>query len=100
MELAVEEREGFEELHVRDEGEGFPEGFRDRAFHRFSRADEARGREGSGLGLSIVDLVARAHEGRAGLKNRPGGGADVWISIPRADRLDAPLRENEGAGRP
>jgi two-component system OmpR family sensor kinase len=100
VELAVEEREGFVELHVQDEGEGFPEGFRDRAFHRFSRADEARSSGGSGLGLSIVDLVARAHEGRTGLKNRPGGGADVWISIPRADRPDAPAAEDKGTGRP
>ena len=84
VELAAVERDRFVELHVRDEGEGFPERFRDRAFDRFSRADEARGRGGAGLGLSIVDLVARAHGGTAGVANRPGGGADVWISLPRA----------------
>jgi signal transduction histidine kinase len=103
VELAAEERDGFVELHVRDEGEGFPEGFRDRAFHRFSRADEARGRGGSGLGLSIVELVARAHEGHAGLSNRPGGGADVWLSLPRADVVATPGPADEptsAAGRP
>src|SRR5262249_42074682 len=36
-------------LHVADEGPGFPEGFAPRAFDRFSRADEARRRSGSGL---------------------------------------------------
>src|SRR5262249_34936130 len=35
------------ELHVADEGPGFPEGFAPRAFDRFSRADEARRRSGS-----------------------------------------------------
>jgi signal transduction histidine kinase len=85
VELAAVERDGFVELHVRDEGEGFPEWFRDRAFDRFSRADEARGRGGAGLGLSIVDLVARAHGGSTGVSNRTGGGADVWLSLPVAE---------------
>jgi signal transduction histidine kinase len=102
VELTAEERDGCVELHVRDEGDGFPEGFRERAFHRFSRADEARSRGGSGLGLSIVELVARAHEGSAGLGSRPGGGADVWLSLPRADVVAAPgpSEEAESPARP
>src|SRR5207302_8713853 len=71
VELAAEERDGLVELHVRDAGSGFPDDFRARAFDRFSRADEARSRGGSGLGLSIVELVARAHGGGAGLRNPP-----------------------------
>ncbi len=72
------------ELHVRDQGPGFPESFRERAFDRFSRADEARSHGGSGLGLSIVQLIARAHGGSVGLRNLPAGGADVWIEVPSA----------------
>jgi signal transduction histidine kinase len=72
------------ELHAFDEGRGFPEQFRARAFDRFSRADEARSGGGSGLGLSIVELVARAHGGGVGTRNRSEGGADVWLSLPRA----------------
>jgi signal transduction histidine kinase len=72
------------ELHVLDEGSGFPGDFVERAFDRFSRADEARGRGGTGLGLAIVELIARAHGGAAGAANRAGGGADVWIAVPRA----------------
>jgi signal transduction histidine kinase len=75
------------ELHVLDEGEGFSQEFRARAFDRFSRGDEARSGNGSGLGLSIVELVARAHGGVAGVRNRPGGGADVWLSLPPAAPL-------------
>lgn len=100
VELAVEERDGFVELHVRDQGDGFPKGFRDRAFHRFSRADEARSRGGSGLGLSIVELVALAHGGTAGLSDRPAGGADVWLSLPSAGTGAAPEPSDETAGRP
>ncbi len=82
VELTAEGRDGFVELHVRDAGSGFPDNFRPRAFDRFSRADEARSRGGSGLGLSIVELVARAHGGSAGICTGPDGGADVWLSLP------------------
>jgi signal transduction histidine kinase len=70
------------ELHVTDEGPGFPEAFIDHAFERFSRADGGRGRGGTGLGLAVVDSIARAHGGSAHAGNRPEGGADVWIEIP------------------
>lgn len=74
------------ELHALDEGTGFPESFAERAFDRFSRADEARSGRGSGLGLSIVELVARAHGGGVGVRNRTEGGADVWLSLPQVPR--------------
>jgi signal transduction histidine kinase len=66
------------ELHVSDEGPGFPPAFADRAFDRFSRADEARSTPGTGLGLAIVAAIARAHEGSVD----SGPGADVWLSLP------------------
>ena len=72
------------ELHVTDEGDGIPEDFIGRAFELFSRADAARGRGGSGLGLAVVDSIARAHGGSAHARNGPEGGADVWIERPAA----------------
>jgi heavy metal sensor kinase len=79
--LSAALRDGRVELRVADEGAGFPAGFAERAFDRFSRADEARSRAGSGLGLAIVDAIARAHGGIAG--GSPGGGsAGVWIALP------------------
>lgn len=78
------ERDDVVELHVADSGPGFPARFLDRAFDRFTRADESRTGGGSGLGLSIVALIAQAHGGSAGAVNRPEGGADVWLSLPRA----------------
>jgi signal transduction histidine kinase len=73
---------GSVELHVLDEGAGFESEFLPRAFERFSRADPARSRGGAGLGLSIVQVIAEAHGGRAGAANRAEGGADVWLSLP------------------
>jgi two-component system OmpR family sensor kinase len=69
-------------LRVSDEGDGFPPAFLAQAFERFSRADAARTRHGAGLGLAIVDAVARAHGGEAKARNRPDRGAEVTIAVP------------------
>jgi signal transduction histidine kinase len=74
-------RDGHVELHVVDDGPGFPSSFLSHAFERFSRADPARP-DGSGLGLAIVETIARAHGGSAHAENRSGGGADVWLALP------------------
>jgi len=74
--LWAKPHEGKVELHVADEGPGFPDEFAGRAFDRFSRADDARSERGSGLGLSIVALIARAHGGSAHIR-----GADVWLEV-------------------
>jgi two-component system, OmpR family, sensor kinase len=72
------------ELHVRDDGSGFPDGFEDHAFERFTRADAGRTSGGAGLGLAIVQAIAQAHGGRAAARNARAGGADVWIVLPPA----------------
>jgi signal transduction histidine kinase len=86
--LSVREVRGLAELHVEDEGPGFPAEFLPRAFDRFARADAARSGGGTGLGLSIVQLIAVAHGGEAGVANRPSGGADAWIAVPLAPAGD------------
>lgn len=80
--LGAAVHDGMVELHVRDEGPGFPPEFIAQAFERFTRADPARGRGGSGLGLSIVQMIARAHGGDARAANDSGGGARVTIELP------------------
>jgi signal transduction histidine kinase len=71
------------ELHVTDDGEGFPAAFLPRAFERFTRVDAARGGGGSGLGLSIVETIAKSHGGAASVTGSPSGGADVWLVVPK-----------------
>ena len=80
--LDARTHDGHVELRVGDEGPGFPPDFLPRAFERFTRADEARGRGAAGLGLAIVDAVARAHGGTAQAANKPGAGALVWLTLP------------------
>jgi heavy metal sensor kinase len=81
--LSAVERNGHVELHVRDEGPGFPAEFLPHAFDRFTQADGARSGAGTGLGLATAEAVATAHGGSAHAENRDDGGSDVWLALPR-----------------
>lgn len=59
-------------VSVLDDGEGIPVEHLARLKERFWRADGSRS-EGSGIGLSIVDRVARAHQGVLEVSQRTGG---------------------------
>jgi heavy metal sensor kinase len=85
------------ELHVGDEGDGFPADFASNAFERFSRANQSRGSGGTGLGLAIVAAVALAHGGTATAANGPGGGADVSIRVRDANGERDDVLHSEGA---
>jgi signal transduction histidine kinase len=85
--LEAARSDGRIELHVQDNGTGFPPEFLERAFDRFSRADAARSSGGAGLGLSIVKAIAESHDGSAHVANRGRGGADTWISLPGPSAL-------------
>lgn len=75
-------------LEVSDDGDGVPEGERDRIFERFVRLDDARTRDdgGAGLGLAIARDVAARHGGTLTVKEAPGGGALFELRVPAAAR--------------
>ncbi len=80
--ISASDSDGVVAITIADQGTGFPDAFVDRAFERFSRGSSSRSDGGSGLGLSIVRTVARAHGGEASAANRKAGGAEVKITIP------------------
>jgi signal transduction histidine kinase len=70
-------------LVVEDDGPGLPEDRREEVLKRGARLDESA--PGSGLGLSIVDELARAYGGRVELGQSAMGGLKVEVRLPAAE---------------
>jgi two-component system sensor histidine kinase CpxA len=73
------------QVRVLDSGPGIPEAHIERIFEPFYRVDEARDRRtgGHGLGLAIAASAVRSHGGRISASNRPGGGLEISVLLPR-----------------
>lgn len=69
-------------VSVRDHGPGIPDGDRERLLRPFTRLTEARsGPSGAGLGLAIVDRIAKLHGGQVELTTPAEGGLDVRLLL-------------------
>ena len=69
-------------LVIEDDGPGLPADQRAAVIRRGARLDETA--PGSGLGLSILDELARAYGGRLSLDDSAIGGLRVTVELPRA----------------
>lgn len=74
---------GLVRVAVRDRGPGVADEELPQLFERFYRAPSARSAPGAGLGLALVDRVARDHGGRATARRPDGGGLEVALDLPR-----------------
>jgi len=73
-------------LQVEDSGPGIPRDARKRLFERFARGDSSRARSSgsTGLGLSIVDTIVKAHGGTVMLTSKPGKTV-FSVSLPQIE---------------
>jgi len=70
-------------ISVFDNGPGIPETHVEKLLRPFERLDTARSNAGgSGLGLAIAERIAKLHQGKLELINRPEGGLEARLSIP------------------
>jgi two-component system OmpR family sensor kinase len=91
--VSAQTRHGALILAVADEGTGFGQEERPRAFERFTRGREERAGPGSGLGLAIVRAIAEAHGGSAEIVTSNGSaGAEVQLVIPLAAEATDPAQ--------
>jgi two-component system osmolarity sensor histidine kinase EnvZ len=83
VELALGGAGGEFSIEVLDRGPGIPADEVERMKRPFARLEAARtNTAGAGLGLAIVDRVARSHNGRLELLPREGGGLLARLALP------------------
>ncbi len=93
-------------IEVHDTGPGIPEEKQQLIFREFERLEEnADNAPGLGLGLSIVERIARMLELELSLRSRPGHGSVFMVEVPRASAAtcrpaDHGPRESETAEKP
>ena len=87
IEVATRQENGSLVLEVRDHGPGIPLDQVERLKRPFTRGDPARsGVPGAGLGLAIVERIARLHAGALDLLRNPGGGTIARVTLPPSAR--------------
>ena len=78
-------REKVVTVAVRDQGPGIPSDALTRVFTPFYRVERSRNRAtgGVGLGLTAAQAIVSGHGGDITLCNRPAGGLEALITLPR-----------------
>jgi signal transduction histidine kinase/ActR/RegA family two-component response regulator len=88
-------------LRVRDTGVGMDEATRERVIEPFEQGDSgiARRHGGTGLGLSVVKVLAHLMGGAMTVRSRPGRGSEVRVDLPLPAEPEQPLRALAAATR-
>ena len=76
--------EGQARLQVSDNGTGIEPDDLPHIFERFFRGSRATAVAGSGIGLTVVAELVRAHHGRLEVTSTPGEGTEISVILPRA----------------
>ena len=98
IDVFVRQEGGAAVLRVTDTGVGIAEADLPLVFARFQRIEGTRARthEGSGIGLALVQELAKLHGGSVSVKSRVGEGTTFTVLIPLgsahlpADRIAMP----------
>jgi heavy metal sensor kinase len=78
--VSCDETEGV--IRVKDTGIGISAEDLPHIFRRFYRCDRSRSRPGTGLGLTLVQAIVRAHHGRIAVVSTPNLGTTFTVTLP------------------
>ena len=99
VELTLERTEGRAKLCVKDTGPGIAPEEQKHIFDRFYRADPARSRGGTGLGLALARSIVLAHDGQISVNSILGKGSCFIVQLPLVPQDTLRAEQNgEGAG--
>ncbi len=84
IEIGYEDRAGFHEFYVRDNGIGIDPKYHRKIFERFHRLKEKDDEEGTGLGLAIVERIVNNHGGMVWVESEKGKGSTFYFTLPKA----------------
>jgi two-component system, OmpR family, sensor histidine kinase KdpD len=84
IDIGISARNGTVRVSVADRGPGVSPEQAQKLFEPYYRAPATAGsgKDGVGLGLSIVKSIVEAHGGQVGVESRRGGGARFWFCVP------------------
>ena len=98
VEVMVRNEDRHPTISVADHGPGIPREERQHVLKRFYRIERSRSNPGSGLGLSLVAVVARLHQARLDMEDN-GPGLKIQLRFPPAANAAAdPVRAHEAVG--
>jgi heavy metal sensor kinase len=82
--ITVEKNNGSVQVKIKDNGVGIPKEEQEKIFKRFYRVDKSRSKEtgGVGLGLSISEWIAQAHQGRIEVDSELNQGSTFTVFLP------------------
>jgi two-component system, OmpR family, sensor histidine kinase BaeS len=80
--VRVEQSDGSARLVVRDEGVGISADELKHVLERFWRGADVQGVTGSGIGMTVVNELVQAHDGRLVVESDPGVGTTVTVELP------------------
>lgn len=94
--VSLYEQAGSVYLSVEDNGEGIPERVLSCVFSKYKAPEQIPGpKDGLGVGLALVQKIARQHGGSAFLESREGQGTKVTVALPNEipeQDMNSPVR--------
>ena len=80
--LKIELVDGFVHVLVQDQGPGIADSEKAHLFKRFFRGQHAQHLQGTGLGLYLVQAIAKRHGGSVSVRNLPDRGCEFCLRLP------------------
>ncbi len=85
--IEAENKDGWFECRIIDQGPGIPEDLQNEIFEPFKQivATESWTKKGTGLGLTVARSIVEQHFGEIGVNSVEGNGSTFWFRIPATE---------------